>query len=85
MGDFNAISQAFEVIVGKYGLRIRNETGETLIQVCKKIKYTFMRLSLNCHPVDFTLGSHQLTMYTVWPDIELTIIKHKVLKCCWTS
>ena len=62
IGDWNAKvgSQATPGVTGKFGLGIRNEAGQRLIEICKKMHWSQQTPSSNNTRGDSTHGHHQM-------------------------
>ena len=71
LGDWNAKvgSQETPGVTGKFGLGIRNEAGQRLLEFAKKMHWSWQTSSSNNTSEDSTHGHHQM----INPDIRLII------------
>ena len=62
IGDWNAIvgSQETPGVTGKFGLGIRNEAGQRLIEFCQENTLFIATTLFQQHKKDSTLGNHQM-------------------------
>ena len=62
MGDWNAKVRSRETpgVIGKFGLRIWNETGQRLIDFCQENALVIANITSNNTREDSTHGHHQM-------------------------
>ena len=67
IGDWNAneISQETSGVTGKFGLGVRNETGQRLIEFCQENALVIANTLSNNTRQDSTHGHHQITRWSI--------------------